>query len=298
MLSETSTSSASEVQATTHAPLTAKFPSASVSEKSFRSTASAASNIPKAEPVILTRQDGDLCLIKKNSAVPLDGELKLQSVERADGGRSYWIRSSSCPDELYSIVSFDQSGRIDQEVHCERTNLTELSLKSGLQFNIDISPPDEIRRPIRRPMAISGPGRFLVNCPDDGLVITRDGDFRQESGSLVNSEGCVAWRLAGARSRGGEAVRLRSSEELDDSGCSLTSHECLDIVEPDANDADAFNFKTKKSLSVLNERGLRRNRNSKLFHQALEDLDSVERSLTGIQAWETLAPVHLPTNCP
>ena len=246
------------------------------------------------EPVVLSSDQADLCVIHKNSSIPLNGEIKVQSVERLEGGRNYWIRSSNCPDELYSIVSLDSEGRIDQEINCERTNITELSLKSGLQFNIDVAAPDEKHRP----MAISGPGRFLVNCPDGGLTLTRDGYFNQESDSLVNSEGCVAWRLEGARRRGGEAVKFQKGEELDSKGCSLTSRECLDILEPDPDDLDAFNFKTKKSLSVMNERGLRRSSNSTLFHQALEDLDSVERSLTGIQAWETLKPTQVPTVCP
>lgn len=243
-----------------------------------------------ADPTPMTNEQRDLCRIKNSSTIPLDGDVKLQSVERLEGGRYYWLKSSNCPDELYSIVSVDAEGRIDKEINCQNTSLTELVLNSGLQFTVDVAAPD----PKVRSMAISGEGRFLVNCPDSGLTLTRDGRFNQERGPLVSSEGCVAW----TRKDGGRPVRFAHEESLDTNGCSLATGECLEILGTDERDVDAFNFKTKNSLSILNERGLKSLQRIYVFSDSFEDLDSADRSLTGVEDWEKLKTTTIPTSCP
>ena len=244
----------------------------------------------KLEETPLTRTERDLCRIQKFSQVPLGGDLRLQSVERSEGGRNYWIKSSNCPDELYSIVSMDSQGRIEKEIDCQTASLTEVTLNSGLQFAIEVARPDlKVRS-----MALSGPGRFLVNCWDGGLSLTRDGRFNQESAALINGEGCTAW----TKRDGGRPVRLASDEVLDQNGCSEKSRECLEIFEIDASDKDAFNFKSKNSVSILNNRGLMPARQTVVVHDSFEDLDSIDRSLTGVENWEHLPPTRLHSHCP
>ena len=172
---------------------------------------------------------------------------------------------------------------------CQNTSLTELTINSGLQFNIDPATPD----PKVRAMALSGPGRFLVNCWDGNLTLTRDGRFNQESAALINAEGCTAW----TKKDGGRPVRLASEEKLDEKGCN-SSRECVEVFEIDERDTEAFNFKSKNSLSILNERGLKSARATTIFHDSVEDLDSVDRSLTGVENWEHLPPTRVPANCP
>ncbi len=241
-------------------------------------------SVPNVEP------ENKLCKISKRTDIPLGGDLRVQSYERTEGGTMYWIKSSDCPAELYSIVWIDREGRIDKEISCLRTTLTELTLNSGLQANIEIVPVEKNSRPL----AISGNGRFLVNCPDTGLTLTRDGRFHLKSDALENTEGCIAWTLKD----GGRKVVLADEDTLDDRGCSETTRECLDLYEPDERDAEAFNFKTSKSLMVLNQRGLKKSHSGILFQSALEDLDTADRSLTGVENWETMSVTQLPAHCP
>ncbi|CAN5482513.1 hypothetical protein BH10BDE1_BH10BDE1_24750 [soil metagenome] len=235
------------------------------------------------------RQDNDLCGIQRESTVTLEGELKIQTVEKPDGARAYWIKASKCPDELYSIVSIDHHNRIDKIIDCQNTNLTELALNSGLQFTIMTVVPS----PDVHALALAGSGRLLVNCPDTGLTITRDGFFNRRAGLLKNSEGCVAW----TRKDGGRPVRLAHDEHVDEKGCTASGQECFEVLEPDERDVDAFNFKTKNSLSVINPRGLRPVRDAHVYENSVEDLDSSDRSLTGVANWEPIKPTTLPS-CP
>lgn len=235
------------------------------------------------------RQDNDLCRIQRESTLTLDGELKIQTVQKPDGARAYWIKASTCPDELYSIVSIDHDNRIDKVIDCQNTGLTELALNSGLQFTIMTVVPS----PDVHALALAGSGRLLVNCPDTGLTITRDGFFNRRAGLLKNSEGCVAW----TRKDGGRPVRLAHDEHVDEKGCTASGQECFEVLEPDERDIDAFNFKTKNSLSVINPRGLRAVRDAHVFENSVEDLDSADRSLTGVANWEPIKPTILPS-CP
>ncbi len=238
----------------------------------------------------LSKTESMLCQLAKRTDIPIEGDLRVQTFDRTEGGATYWLKSSDCPDELYSIVWIDRDGRIDKEINCKRTTLTELTLNSGIQWNIEMVPKEKNSRP----MAISGSGRFLVNCPDTGLTLTRDGRFRLKSGTLENSEGCIAWTREG----GGRKVVFADGDSLDDRGCSETTRECFDLYEPDERDPEAFNFKTSKSLMVLNERGLKRSHSGILFESALEDLDTADRSLTGVGNWETTPVTKAPTVCP
>lgn len=238
----------------------------------------------------LSRDEKELCQIKHQSAIPLGTSVRMQSVERGEGGRRFWIKSSLCPDELYSIIELDGNGRVEKEINCQSTNLTELTLNSGLQFKVE----EASSSATKRPMAISGAGRFLVQCSDTGLTLTRDGRFTLVNGSLVNSEGCTAW----TRKDGGRAVSMAEGETLDTKGCSTSTRECLEILDVDPRDTYAFNFKTSKSLSVLDERGLRTMNDAFIFQNSLEDLDSPSRSLTGLEDWEQLPMIKLPSKCP
>ncbi len=232
----------------------------------------------------------ELCRIKSDSSIPMDGDMRVQTQQREGGGRVLWIKSHSCPDELHSIIHLDNTGRIEKEISCMNTSLTEVTLNSGMQFDVNNTIPD----PLKRDLAISGPGRFLVNCFDGRLTLSRDGRFYSKPKALVNNEGCVPW----TDRDGGRMVNITPEEPLDAKGCSLNTNECIEIFDVDERDVDAFNFRTKNSLTILNHRALRPAKNATLFQGAAEDLDSADRSLTGVANWEPLPVIQVPTQCP
>lgn len=228
------------------------------------------------------------CDLVRESQITLSGVVQIQPRQRSDGGWTLLVRSSDCPAELHSLVDTDSLGRIQSETDCHSTDLTELALKSETQFTIKTV----TGKPGQRPLALSGPGRILVSCPGQGLSMTREAQFRERDGMLVNREGCVAWSLR----NGGRALHFSSTETLDERGCGAESGECLSLVQPQSeslkNPRSSFQFQNQNTMRILEEKSIEPAQNTLVQSNAQEDLDSPERSLTGAIAW-TRVPYEL-----
>lgn len=117
-------------------------------------------------------------LQRSNTGLNLSGGIKMLTLnyeldENGDSGFTAFIQSKDCPEGLFSVVSLDSQGRTRRLLNCQTAASQEILLQAGIQGNIEYTatPPGRI------PLAISGAGYFLVQCPT-GIFLQRSGDFQ------------------------------------------------------------------------------------------------------------------------
>lgn len=117
-------------------------------------------------------------LQRSNTGLNLSGGIKMLTLnyeldENGDSGFTAFIQSKDCPEGLFSVVSLDSQGRTRRLLNCQTAASQEILLQAGIQGNIEYTATP----PGRMPLAISGAGYFLVQCPT-GIFLQRSGDFQ------------------------------------------------------------------------------------------------------------------------
>ncbi|MBX3032975.1 MAG: hypothetical protein KF865_03555 [Bdellovibrionaceae bacterium] len=257
---------------------------------------------PRHAPVTaLERSQWDLiCQFKElSTGIPRRGFVQIFAASRtpfygSEGEHVVWVRSPDCPQDMYSIVYFRDDGSVTMEVDCRRTNWTELARFSGEQGNIERSPAVDGDLNV----AVSGNGYFVLQCANDGMVLTRDGRFRRsKTDHLVNENDCMLVDSNG--------LPWITRENIDDRGCTQSGI-CLGVLDPafdevrDLQYLNSYSFfssqaisptmsVTKKGPSVLKP---------KIFTDAFEKLHDPGRGPTGI-SWNNHPTLDLDEiDCP
>ncbi|OFZ12151.1 MAG: hypothetical protein A2Z20_01495 [Bdellovibrionales bacterium RBG_16_40_8] len=251
-------------------------------------------------PNLKTMSDRDVyCLIEKTTPyIPLGGEVKIvhgEYNEYPNGLGVYaWIYSSQCPTETYSIVRIDSKNKVETAIDCKNTSFEELVAESGLQWNVD----EVMGLAGQYNFAISGPGQFLVYCPNLGFHLSREGQFHFSNGLLEDSHGCFLWQNGdNINPQGGPITLENDSDELNNEGCFKNSGQCVAILDFKDQLVKQFQYVGPDLFSVEIDGDLKQTTRSRIFSNALERLDDPERGSTGIQKWESIENMKFPINC-
>jgi hypothetical protein len=183
-----------------------------------------------------------LCEFKKlGSSLPHSGKIKVRAMKSSPpySGNILWIKSSECPKDKFSILFFSDEGHISKEINCLDTTFTELRRFSGEQADVDRVAKETHYINI----AISGPGYFVLQCPDEKLLITREGRFKKVSGFHLSDENnCLLLNENGRT--------MTASEITDgDKGCS-TEGDCVAIYDPGHDDISELEYKNSYSFTA------------------------------------------------
>lgn len=243
-------------------------------------------------------QKAIICEFKKfGSAVPHQGKVRVHAAKFSApySGNSIWIKSSECPKDKFSILFFSDDGHISKEINCLDTTLTELMKFSGEQADVDYTPIDSSSVNL----AISGPGYFVLRCPDDSLLITRAGNFKKDiSKHLSNQKGCIL-----LNENGQSLVASKIFGEKN--GCSPEG-DCIAIYEPGRDKIqgleylNSYSFTAKSGImpsQSITKVGPKEFRPYFLIN-SLERLSDPKRGATGI-SWSEHAELDLnDIDCP
>lgn len=223
-------------------------------------------------------------LQRSNTGLNLSGGIKMLTLnyeldENGDSGFTAFIQSKDCPEGLFSVVSLDSQGRTRRLLNCQTAASQEILLQAGIQGNIEYTatPPGRI------PLAISGAGYFLVQCPT-GIFLQRSGDF-QLRGEEVWLGACSVLN------RDGQTLTW-NQEELDEFGCT-SKGECPLVVEADPATSVAVNRTTLRYEGSQLPPPLRE---SRIFSGSLERLDEPDSGPMGPD-WERLPVFTPPRDC-
>lgn len=239
-----------------------------------------------------------LCEFKKfGSSVPHLGKIQVHAAKFSPpySGNSVWIKSPECPKDKFSILFFSDDGHISKEINCLNTSLTELIRYSGEQADVDYAAIDS--RSLN--LAISGNGYFVLRCPDDKLLITREGKFKKDNRKhLTNQNGCVLLNEDGQSMVASKIIG-------ENNGCSPEG-DCLAIYEPGRDEIkeleylNSYSFTAKsgvipsQSITKVGPKELR----PYFLTNSLERLKDPKRGATGI-SWSEHVEVDLnDINCP
>lgn len=251
--------------------------------------------LPKA---LTSEQIAILCEFKKfGSSVPHLGKIQVYAAKFSPpySGNSVWIKSPECPKDKFSILFFSDDGHISKEINCLNTSLTELMRFSGEQADVDYTTIDS--RSLN--LAISGGGYFVLRCPDDKLLITREGKFKKENGNhLTNQKGCTLLNENGQPMIASKIIGEKN-------GCSPEG-DCIAIYDPGRDEIkgleylNSYSFTAKsgiipsQSITKVGPKELR----PSFFTNSLERLKDPIRGATGI-SWSEYPEVDLDElNCP
>jgi len=184
-----------------------------------------------------------LCKLRHTrTRIPMQGEVQVFVTRKTlDFDKSAkniaWVKSESCPIGTHSIVHFNDDGEVFREIDCRFSSLTEIAALSGEQANIVPTPPGENEKNL----AVSGPGYFVLSCPNGRLLLTRDGQFQKElEGQLANKDGCTLL------SQAGEPL-LDSA--IDHTGCT-SAGACVALIDPSMDDVDGLEHIGNQSFYV------------------------------------------------
>jgi hypothetical protein len=205
--------------------------------------------------------------------------LNYDADEEGNSGFVAFVRSSHCPENLFSKIKIDQFGRTKELIDCNSASREEILLNSGIQGNIDDHTADTKALSV----AISGNGYFLIECAS-GLFLQRSGDFQRQGQELRYGKCHVL-------NRNGEPFAW-SGKELNENGCDLEGA-CLAIVNPDPKtitSIDRTTFKmTGNNLPQIMTDG-------RVFLNALENFNDPQSGPTGPN-WKEMPPFVPPAEC-
>ncbi len=234
-----------------------------------------------------------ICKLKSaRTNVPIQGDVQIFVARMSpffgnDADNVAWIKSDSCPSGTYSIIHFSDDGRVSQEIDCRSTSLTEIATMSGEQGNIGDAPPKNGETSL----AVSGNGYFVLSCPSRGLILTRDGKFRQgPEGDMVNKDGCALLNQDGLSFH---------NVDLNDSGCN-TNGDCVATIDPSFDEVYGLQYLNNYSflaedVGQLTESVTKKGNKflrPKFFVNALEDVHNPERGLTSV-SWSNHPRLNL-----
>lgn len=218
-----------------------------------------------------------------NSSVPHRGNVQIFAAPMTPffnnkDSNIVWIKSDECPDDLYSIVHFSDSGDVKLEIDCRDNRVEDIAAFSGEQGNI-------IERKSSGPnwnIAISGNGYFTFQCPNDEIMLSRDGRLKKtEAGFLKNTNGCVLLNESGLP---------WSAELLEDNGSCNIYRDCIGFLDPSFDEIyglkylNSYSFIAIKSIfpkDSITKKGPEILR-PKIFHNSVEDLWSPHRGRTTV----------------
>ncbi len=243
-------------------------------------------------------------LDKLNLNIPLNGVIKIfggiaPEFLNDDGENLYaWVYSSTCPPDTYSIVNArknkgDSSWEIVSVMDCRDVTLGDLSVHSGMQFEIDSI---DNKKENEFYFAINGPGYFQLLCKNNQYYITRLGTFyRQPSGSLMDSNGC---RLVNDHKK---PITVAKDDKLSQKrfNCFKLSNQCIRIIDPVSPAVREYEYVDPFYLWV----DIDENADSdvmaygQVLENAIEVLDTPDRGPTGILSWKSVAALPDVINC-
>ena len=238
-----------------------------------------------------------LCKLKSaHTNVPTQGDIQVFVTQSSpyfgnDTDNVAWIKSDTCPSGTYSIIHFTNEGRVSKEIDCRTTSLTEIATMSGEQGNIKEAPPKNNEATI----ALSGNGYFVLNCPNKGLLLTRDGSFKKTNeGHLTNQEGCALLNQNG---------NPFQNFDINESGCNK-NQECIATTDPSIDEVQGLKYLNNHSFTAedINPStdSVTKTKPSRpyFFKNAREDIHNPERGLTSV-AWSNHPYVNLNNlDCP
>jgi hypothetical protein len=268
---------------------------------SSKQVLSSYSNLPVDEPkpllqnlpnTLTVEQLKILCEFKKfGSSVPQQGTIRIHAAKFSPPytGNIVWIKSPECPKDKFSILFFSDDGHISKEINCLNTTLTELMKFSGEQADVDYTTIDSHSLNL----AISGAGYFVLRCPNDTLLITREGKFKKDNAKyLTNQNGCILLNE--------DAQPLVASKIIGEkNGCSPEG-DCVAIYEPGRDEIkeleylNSYSFTAKsgiipsQSVTKIGPKELR----PYFLTDSLERLNDPKRGATGI-SWSEHPEVNL-----
>lgn len=233
-----------------------------------------------------------LCKLKAaRTNIPLQGDVqvvvnKMTPFFGTKAENVAWVKSDSCPEEMYSIVHFSDDGSVAREIDCRNATLTEIAALSGEQGNIKDAP----HKKGETNLAVVGNGYFVLSCPGGQWFLTRDGTFQQENGHLVDKNGCMLLSQQG---------RPFQNFEINEDGCS-SQGECVATVDPAGDDVSGLDYvnnysflvedigQLAQSITKTGSKMLRPN----FYVDALEDIHNPERGATSV-SWGYRPRVNL-----
>lgn len=243
------------------------------------------------------------CLLKRSpSTVPKNGDVRISYSTLGENGEfgSYaMVWSPVCPKDMYSMVKFNKDQKIEKQIDCRKTNQVQLSLELQRQWSILEAPTSENELNL----ALAGPGYFPTFCPGKGFKLTRSGRFNiSEAGNIIDSSGCFLWSMPSDQNpQGGpftsEDADLYLSEGFDEYGC-LSNNRCLGPIDPLAHDIAKMNYNDSVSIwTDLDLKKLSPDPGSKIYKDAIEDLENPLRGPTGWENPEFWIPMNDKTVC-
>lgn len=204
-----------------------------------------------------------------------------------------WIKSSYCPEGYYSIVHYSDDGDVTKEIDCRRASLTELNSLSGEQSQIN----DAFSNETTSNIAISGIGYFVLQCPDNKLILTRNGQFKKSaSHQLSNEDNCILLDTNG---------RPFADQGMSRDGCNPLG-QCIATLDPAFDEIEglkylnSFSFQARAAMTPelsMTRKGPELFR-PRFYSHSLENINDSERGLTSV-SWINHPSVNLDElECP
>ena len=221
--------------------------------------------------------------------LPMGGELQIytsnyEADEDGEPGASVYVRSSECPDGLFSHLRISRNGRVKKTLDCRSVTREHLYVNSAFQANVI----DRLSSHSEFNLAISGDGYFVLHCLDEKWI-SRSGKFKRlHDGRLVSQEGCEVMATDGG-------PFMPDATELDELGCAPNGA-CIARVAPETSH---LKYLGRGQYRVTGDDPLRwlSNENGQIFSNSLEDLEEDSDVSSIGPNWSNLPYFTPPESC-